>query len=323
MKPAPADAAETDAPSLAARLVPQINEACGGRLQNIVWFRTDWQRGGAATARAMLASDGRAPQPVVIKLPVVQREYVRTRRMQNSDDADPIVPRLLAGDETLGGYDLAWLVIECLPHGPLGMKWHDNHVGRIAEAAARFSQAAAAFPVDRDPRIEDWDSLVTQSIAALRENSVADISRWSRAIKLLRSRLSDLVAEWRARPVTEWLHGDLHIANAMSRHSMEHGPVTLIDLAEVRPGHWIEDAVYLERLLWASPQRMAGQKPVKAIAEARKRLGIPVESNYPRLAMIRRALLTATAGRFLKSEGSPPYLAACLDRLETALHELK
>jgi hypothetical protein len=109
----------------------------------------------------------------------------------------------------------------------------------------------------------------------------------------------------------------------MSRVSMDAGPVCLIDLAEVHAGNWIEDAVYLERQLWARPQRLHPHKPVKALAAARKRLGLHVESEYPRLAMIRRGLLAATAPRFIKSEGHPAYLDACLERLEIALNDLK
>jgi hypothetical protein len=107
----------------------------------------------------------------------------------------------------------------------------------------------------------------------------------------------------------------------MSRGGINHGLVCLIDMAEVHAGHWVEDAVYLERQLWARPERLKVHKPVKEIAAARKRLGLPVDAEYPRLAMIRRALLAATAPRFLKSH--PAYLDACLGWLEIALAELK
>jgi hypothetical protein len=62
---------------------------------------------------------------------------------------------------------------------------------------------------------------------------------------------------------------------------------------------------------------------VKVIAAARKKLGLRVETDYPRLAMIRRALLAATAPKFLKSEGHPAYLDSCLNWLEIALNDLK
>jgi hypothetical protein len=80
--------------------------------------------------------------------------------------------------------------------------------------------------------------------------------------------------------------------------------------------------VYFERQLWARPERMRQHKPVKAVAAARKALGLTVESEYPRLAMIRRALLAGTAPKFIRSEGNPHHLAACLEWLERALGEL-
>ena len=146
---------------------------------------------------------------------------------------------------------------------------------------------------------------------------------WRAALKMFRSHLDPLVKEWAARDTAQWVHGDLHLANAMSRESMESGPVCLIDLAEVRVGHWIEDAVYLERQLWARPLRLKGHGPVKAIAAARRHWQLPVEHDYSRLAMIRRALLAGTALAFLQSEGDPRYLDACLGWLERAVIDLK
>ena len=47
------------------------------------------------------------------------------------DLAQPVAPRLYASDESIGGYDLAWIVIERFDHGPLGLHWHDDHVPRL------------------------------------------------------------------------------------------------------------------------------------------------------------------------------------------------
>ena len=55
----------------------------------------------------------------------------------------------------------------------------------------------------------------------------------------------------------------------------------------------------------------------------RRNWQLPVEEDYPRLAMIRRALLAGTALRFLQSEGDPRYLDACLGWLERAVIDLK
>jgi hypothetical protein len=306
--------------SLASSLAPVLMEACEGRLSDIRWFRTDWQRGGAATAMAKYKSDN-GPCDVVVKLPVVQRELTWTRRLQNGD-ADSVVPLLYASGETVGGYDLAWIVVERFSFGPLGTHWHDSHLPRIAKAAAKFHALANTFPVDRKPVDEPWQDLIHHAHDNLVDNDVPSRQRWNLAIKTIRNQLPKLLDEWHAHARAQWIHGDLHIANAMSRHGMEEGSVALIDLAEVRPGHWIEDAVYLERQLWVRPERMEKHKPVKLIAQARKALGLPVDDAYPRLATIRRGLLAATAPAHLRIEGSPRYMDACLASLEHVIREL-
>ncbi|HRP61776.1 MAG TPA: aminoglycoside phosphotransferase family protein [Phycisphaerales bacterium] len=312
-----------DARTLAASLAPLLAEACDGRLGEIRWFKADWQRGGAATGRSTWRNDDGSQAQVIVKLPIVQRERTWTVRLQEPDGSDPVVPRLYASGEFIGGYDLAWIIIEYFDHGPLGVHWHDQHVPRIAEALARFHARAAQYEVNQGPRIEDWHTLVDEAIENIKINHVPDEKRWSAALKTLRANLDRLVQEWRARAVDQWLHGDCHFANAMSRVGIDEGPVTLIDLAEVHAGNWIEDAVYFERQLWARPERMKPHKPVKAVAAARKAMGLPVEPEYARLAMIRRALLAGTAPKFIRSEGNPAHLGACLDWIERAMNELK
>lgn len=307
--------------SLAASLAPVLIEACDGRLSDIRWFRTDWQRGGAATAMAKFRCDDGQQHDVVVKVPIVQRELTWTRRL-HCEREDAVTPRLYASGESVGGYDLAWIVIERLRHGPLGTHWHDSHLPRIAAAVAKFHKCANEFPVDREYADEPWEKMLEEAQKNVADNNVSNRQRWNSAIKAVRQMLRKLLDEWHAHDGMQWIHGDLHIANAMSRVGMEDGPVTLIDLAEVRPGHWIEDAVYLEHQLWVRPERTAKHKPVKLIAQARKALGLPVHDSYPRLATIRRALLAATAPTHLRIEGSPKYIDACLDRLEQAVKDL-
>ena len=312
-----------DQRNLAAALVPSLQQACEDRLGDVNWFRADWQRGGAATGHTSFTIARDDLQPAVVKLPVAQRELRWIRRINESRDEPLIGPRLFASGDSLGGYDLAWVVMERFPHGPLGLRWSEDHIPRIADAAARFHRIALSYPVSEPPRDEDWGELVDGALESVRVNRLPGDDRWIRLLKALRDRLDGFVTEWRARDVRQWLHGDLHLANAMSRTSLDAGPVCLIDFAEVHSGHWLEDAVYLERQLWARPERMKNHKPVKVLAEARRRNGLPVENNYARLAMIRRALLAATAPRFLRTEGHPAHLEACLDWLERALDELR
>ncbi|MHC4427686.1 MAG: phosphotransferase family protein [Planctomycetota bacterium] len=316
---------QTDTPGdsrrLGASLGPVLRETCEGRLGEITWFKADWQRGGAATGTALFTLDDGAEAEVVVKLPVVQRELLWLQRLQ-SENSSSVVPCLYAGGPTLGDYDLAWVIIERLPHGPLGAHWHPDHMKRIAEAAAEFQAECARYPVDDRKRVEPWADLVKEAQESVRINSLDHENRWRDAIKTLRHKLGGIVERWEARPV-EWLHGDLHVANAMSRVGMDEGPVCLIDLAEVHAGHWVEDAVYLERQLWARPERLKAHKPVRAMAAARRARGLAADQSDAELAMIRRALLASTAPRFLKTEGDPRHLEACLRQLETALQTLR
>jgi hypothetical protein len=316
------DVAPADHRNLAASLVPEIVAACDGRLGPVQWFRADWQRGGAATGTTTLSLPDGGSAPVLLKLPVVQRELLWTRRLQDQDDPDPVVPRLYASGETVGEYDLAWILIERLGHGPLGLHWSDEHVPRVAAAAARFAKAAQRFPLDQSTPTEPWATELEEAQRRVKVNRVANGKRWRTAIRALLKRTDRIVEQWRARPV-EWLHGDMHLANAMMREPGDDAPVVLIDLAEVHVGHWVEEAVYLERQLWARPERLERHHPVRSLAQARKALELPVDPDYPRLASMRRALLAGTAPMYLKTEGHPKYLEACLARLEHSLTELK
>jgi len=96
----------------------------------------------------------------------------------------------------------------------------------------------------------------------------------------------------------------------------------LIDLAEVRAGHWLEDAVYLERLYWTRPERIAASPPVKLIGKKRAERGLRNDENAARLADIRRVLLAGSAPAFLRTEGNPVVLKATLDVLEETVQRL-
>jgi hypothetical protein len=304
--------------SLASSLEPVLRKQTNNRVDNIHWFRTDWQRGGAATGFATWDS-GDEQLEVVIKLPVNQRELLWTRKMQKPNG---VVPLLLASGEELNGYDLTWMIIERFPVGPLGKHWESNNIERIAEAAARFTNAASEFPVDQDGRREDWDSLLKSAKISVRKNHIENESTWKKSHSLLSKKLHYFMDIWRARRIDQWLHGDLHLANAMCRDDSPEAKVALIDLAEVHAGHWIEDAVYLERQLWGHKSRLKATKPVPAMAAARKNLGMRVDDDYSILVDVRRLMLAATAPAFMQSEGDPRYLASCLIQLQNALDRL-
>ena len=305
--------------SLASSLEPVLITQTNNQLSDIHWFRTDWQRSGAATGFATWTSTDGDVSQVVVKFPVVKKELRWTRRMQ---DSDGVAPKLFASDEILNGYDLAWMIIERFPVGPLGTKWDDSNISRIANAAALFTNSASKYTVDQEGRREDWKSLLKTAKKSVRENQIHKESQWKKCHSLLSKRLAALLELWRSRRIDQWLHGDLHLANAMCRTSGPEDRVSLIDLAEVHAGHWIEDAVYLERQLWGYKSRLQASKPVHAMVVARKALGMRVDDDYHQLVDLRRVLLAATAPAFMQSEGDPRYLASCLQQLTTSMDRL-
>lgn len=303
-------------------LEPALIQACNGRLSAIRWFRTDWQRGGAVTGFATWRDPQDHEHAVLVKLPVPPQELRWLDRLQVEEPDVPVVPRLFASGVELGGYDLAWVVMERLDFGPLDGTWDGAEFDLLIEAAARFHAAAAEFPIDREPPEENWPQLLDRARKALRDVALPDSQRWNTLLKALKKKLKPMLQHWHARETTTWCHGDLHLANAMTRTPAPAGPAILFDLARVHVGHWIEDAVYFEHLFWSVPQRVNGRDLVKTLAQHRKASGLPVEPDWPRLANIRRVLLAignlAAQGR----RPDPVQAAAALATVDRLLPQL-
>jgi len=323
---------------LGDELEPLLRDACGGRLGKIAWFRADWQRGGARTGRSTFRVEDGREVDVVVKVPVGPNEFTWNRRLQpgevqqhepkqkplqSPDPGYPVYPTLHASGSSLGPYDLAWIVIERLSEGPLFSLRREDAMELMADAAARFYLQSSIYPVDKPPKTEDWTDLLEKARENAQCNQIHQVQRWNSLIKKVQAIADDLRAEWDARPCVDWCHGDLHPANAMSRSKKPGDPAMLIDLAGVHAGHWIEDALYLERLYWPLAEYVKKHPPLKLIAQARTRYGLPVNNGYCRLADIRRLYFAATAPAFLVSEGNPKYLDICLNLIEEKLAVLK
>lgn len=318
--------------SLAALLAPRLIDACERRLSPIQWFRSAWQAGGASTGYATYTLTPSRSIDVVVKLPVGPSEYRWTTRLSRAHDSTTstdqtpppgaCTPWVLASGTELGGYDLAWLVIEKMPGTPLSSKLDQTAVEDLLLTAVRWYVAAAEVaPIDAaDLKREDWTTLVGRARERAKETGIAEGQRWNEAIKAVQKSLERLVDRWHTRPVTTWCHGDLHPGNAMRRNGSPPGNgCVLIDLALVHPGHWVEDAVYLERLYWARPEMLCGLKPVSVIAKHLRdaqRLGA---EDYTALANTRRALMAATVPLYMEHEGHPKYVHAALEVLERVL----
>lgn len=314
-------------PMLGTGLAPAIQHACEGCLSDIHWFRTDWQRGGALTGYATYRQAD-FDHPVVVKLPVPPQELHWLRRLQSDQHSfGDVVPRLLAGDMSVNGYDLAWVVMERLPHGPLDSSWHGTEWDVIVQTLARFYAASEHYPVDQPPRHEDWPDILRRARKHVHAHELAEEQRWHHALKILHKKLKKLLKVWNERDVRHWCHGDVHLANVMTRDPapLPGRPLPgamIFDFACVHAGHWVEDAVYLEHIYWGREQYFRGHDLVKAVSHERKTLGLKLESNWPLLANIRRALLAGAAPAYLASEGNPTHIHGSLHVLEHTLPQL-
>lgn len=321
-----------DPHSLGQALAPQLAEACGGRLGPISWFRSVWQHGGAATGFAEWRDDSGRPMPVMVKLPVGSVEYRWTTslgRPEQGGDSECPTPRVLACGESVGGYDLAWLVIERLTGHPLSHGMTEQSVLDLLHAAADFHEAARRVrPVDSPPATPDWAALLDKARELTRKGAMPEPQRWNEAVKRVQKALGVLQRRWAARPITEWCHGDLHPGNALRRPvgtsaaAVARNGCVLVDLALVHAGHWVEDAVYLERLYWGKPDELHGVKPVTALARLRRERGLHGDDGYADLAMVRRVLMAACVPVYADREGHHKYTHAALEIIEHGLSQV-
>jgi len=318
------DPAHADAGQLAHELAPALQNACEGRLHDIRWFRTDWQRGGAATGQARFDCGEGDQRDVVVKLPIGPTE--RRILAELSDDADSPTPCVVASGLELDGYDLGWIVMERLEGPPLMAQLDKDGLREMAGAmGAVYKAAEARWPFKAPKDRPDWEKILEKARETLRDNPIAEVQRWNEAIKHTQRMLPTLVSRWESRPINAWCHGDFHPGNAMRRP--EGSPwgapgVVLIDFADSHCGHWVEDACYLERLYWGHAEALHKQKPVSLLARARKAAGIDTSDDYQTLANTRRVLMAASVPAFLHREGRPAYLHAALETMERLLPQV-
>jgi len=306
------------------QLEPALLQACGGKLHDIRWFRTDWQHGGAATAAAKFhAVPGEPPRDVVVKLPVGPKEY---RFAVGLGATEAPTPRIAAHGVEIGGYDLAWLVMERLPGAPLAAHLHTEVFEALTDAAAGFYRhTAALWPVAPAGDGLPYEELIHRSRDQAKVTGFPETQSWSHALHDVQKHLPSLLLKWRARPINTWCHGDLHAGNAMRRpDGSSWGPpmCVLFDFAEVHPGHWVEDAIYLERMYWGKPEALGEVKPVSLLAKARRAHGLDASGDYATIANIRRVLMAACAPAFARHDGHPRYLHGALEILHKVLPQV-
>ena len=314
-----------DAHALAAALEPALHSASGGRLGRIEWFRAAWQHGGASTGFAAW-NGGECPQ-AMIKLPVGPVELRWGRLLSPADDPDPVVPRMLASGDELGGYDLGWIIVEKLAGKPLSTNLTAEGLHDSLAALNEFhAKASAVRTIDEVPRTYDWEANLARAKEAVKTHQMADATRWLDALRHLHKGLPFVVARWNSREINTWCHGDFHPGNALRRAAApgqnQPGRCVLIDLALVHPGHWIEAALYLERQFWGHSELLMGVKPLSTLARLRREAGLSVDPQYTEVAVARRVLMAAVVPLFIDREHNTRYVRAALDVLERFLPQV-
>lgn len=315
--------------SLGISLGPALHDACGDRLGDIEWFRSPWQRSGAATGKTWWRlPDGRVIDAIA-KVPVSYTEYFWTTRLGEVDpmwwDSDACrhlpVPRVLASGVELGGYDVAWIVVERVAGSSVSGSFEREHFERLFEATAVFHKLALEVrpPQEATRRPEpEWDKTLASAVAACEVNAIDNADEWMLMIGRVRDGLDRLLALWNQRPMETWCHGDLHPGNVIIRVD-EQDPGdrqgVLIDFSHVHPGHWVEDALYIERLHWGHELMLRGVEPVPQLAAQRRAHGLTADLHDDEIADVRRVLMAATSPAFLGQEGDRAYLAAALQKL--------
>ncbi len=325
-----------DVESLGVSLGPALHEECSDRLGDIEWFRSPWQKSGAATGKTTWRLPDGSVIDAIVKVPIGPNELFWATRM---GEVDPMwwasasqrrlpVPRVLASGAALAGYDIAWVVQERLAGKPVSQDLTPANLEMVFAAAAEFHKlAGGVLPVQRaaGQKRTDWASLLARGEAACRDNNIPDADRWLEVIGHVRTILPDLLRIWRSRPMDTWCHGDLHPGNVLTRvdpSDPEERCGVLIDLAMVHAGHWVEDALYLERLYWGREEFLHGHDPLESLAGHRRAIGLSADAFDERLADVRRVLMGATSPAFLGQENDPVYLPAALDKLRYIIPRL-
>ncbi|CAN5858304.1 hypothetical protein BH11PLA1_BH11PLA1_20850 [soil metagenome] len=234
-------------PALAATLAAQ-----GLTLSPVHWFRSPWQRGGGSTGSTSLTTQRGETHPAIVKLPVGPEER-RWTCLLSAHAAAPgahcVTPRVLASGEEIGATDLAWLILEHCPGEIVGAAHdHASIAAMLESCAALHADCMRCGPPLAPAPAFPFDKLIAASRDAAHAGGLERASVWAHALREVALALPALVARWNARRINQWCHGDLHGGNAIRT---PRGRVRLLDLALIHPGHWLEDALYLERVHWA------------------------------------------------------------------------
>lgn len=204
--------------------------------------------------------------------------WMRALGAQVSD----LVPQVLASGAQLGGYAVAWLVLERVPYQLLDDEWGDRRFDLLAEAAVSFQVAAQGID-RRFTGMEGFHSTKGWIEQGLRAGCPGPIAR------VLERLHRDW--DWVARTCSlEVCFGDLTPVNALSRTPPPGGESALLIDPIPRVAPWAWDGAYCQSIAANSDVRM-----IHRIAERRRRRGLhtPADADLDRLAALMLAWLGA------------------------------
>jgi len=332
---APTYSTRSDVESIGVSLGPALHDACGDRLGDIEWFRSPWQKSGAATGRTSWRLPSGKVIDAIVKVPVGYGEFSWSTRLGEvdpmwweSDESQRMpVPRVLSSGMELGGYDVAWLVQERIQGETVSKRMDGIRLDQLFLATARFHALAKNIkPAEREDREgePDWRALLERARGKCIDNAIERTDIWLGTLDAVGMVLPALLERWHARPMDTWCHGDLHPGNVMIRDGcLESGSdrrcAVLIDFAMIHPGHWVQDALYLERMYWGREELLDGIDPLVSLAEHRVLHGLHADESDASLANIRRVLMGVTSPAFLRHENNPVYLSAALRKVRKLL----
>lgn len=228
-------------------------------LTDLAVFGAEWGTSGLHFAGKWTGSDA----DVVLKVGVSesQRWWIETI----AKDEPSLAPMLFASGGRLSDTELGWILTERLPGG-LHPGWNGLQFGMLMAAGARFQRFARKHP--NGPHY----ATTADHVASWIRSAIARDAPGPAA-----SLLEKLDQDWKfvcdACP-PEICHGDLHMANVLSRTpAPQLSDALLIDF-EPSLMPWAFEAAYCQ-VLNSDPALVGWQGLVPLIAERRDALGLP------------------------------------------------
>ncbi|WP_161606223.1 aminoglycoside phosphotransferase family protein [Microlunatus speluncae] len=273
-------------------------------LADLAVFGAEWGSSGLHFAGTWTASG----VEVILKVGVSPAQRWWTEVIAREDPG--LAPMLFGSGSQLGDIELGWTLTERLPGG-LHPGWGGLEFGMLMAAGARFHQFARRH-----------------SAGPHSTTTVADVAAWIRSAIVrgapgpAAALLENLDHDWTfvvdvCPP--EICHGDLHMANVLSRTpAPQLSDVLLIDF-EPSFMPWAFEAAYCQ-VLNSDPDRVGWHGLVRLMAERRAALGLPTitnEANLRRLEAITLAWYALRMWSILGPETDPSWRPPAVWRAAT------